>query len=131
MDSLNIKCLIRNFFVKWWSAIIVGDKKKHIDKVIQNNLIKTQRQPPVAEFSLKNLQKMFKQHYPHESPEQIKVHLQKAYWEQMTQLFPNDEEMASQRSDDTIPDTWNHPSLKAEDAGLSHRPGKAPLSEET
>ncbi|PKU61076.1 HVA22-like protein i [Dendrobium catenatum] len=61
----------------------------------------------------------------------IKIRLQKVYWEQMTQLFPNDEEMVSQKSDDTIPDTWDRQSLKAEEARPSHRPGKAPLPEET
>ncbi|PKU69537.1 hypothetical protein MA16_Dca019223 [Dendrobium catenatum] len=122
---------MRIFSIKWWSAIIVDDKRKQIDKVIQNNLIKNQRQPPTAEFSLKNLQKSFKQRYPHETPEQIKIRLQKAYWEQMTQLFPDDDDMTSQRSDDTIPDAWDHSTIKTEDAGPSHRSGKAPLTEET
>ncbi|PKU76463.1 hypothetical protein MA16_Dca001066 [Dendrobium catenatum] len=122
---------MRNFSIKWWSAIIIDDKRKQIEKVIQNNLIKNQRQPPTAEFSLKNLQKSLKQRYPHETPEQIKIRLKKAYWEQMTQLFPNDDDMTSQQSDDTIPDAWDHSTIKPEDAGPSHRPGKAPLTEET
>ncbi|KAI0495972.1 hypothetical protein KFK09_022279 [Dendrobium nobile] len=125
-DSLNLKNLMRNFSIKWWSAIIVEDKKKQIDKVIQNNLIRNQRQPVSTEFSLKNLQKILKQKYPHETSDQIKTRLQKAYWDQMTQLFPDDEDMTSQHSNDTIPDTWD----KHEEEGPSRSPGKAPINEE-
>ncbi|KAL0926475.1 hypothetical protein M5K25_002709 [Dendrobium thyrsiflorum] len=126
-----MKCLVRNFSVKWWSSILINEKNKQIEKVIQNNMLKLQRSPAtVKEFSLKKIHQNLQQRFPHETAEQIKNRLQKAYIDQMTEIFPDDEEILSQQSDETVPEQWDHDHHSQQKAGPSHRPGKEPIIEE-
>ncbi|KAL0918379.1 hypothetical protein M5K25_010383 [Dendrobium thyrsiflorum] len=126
IDPLNLKCLVRNFSIKWWTAIIVLDKNKQIEKVIQNNLLKTQRSPVKPEFSLKKIHKNLKKLYPHETEEQIKQRLQKFYEDQMADIFSVEDDLSSQHSDDTMADRWP----EASERGPSQRPGKQIMQEE-
>lgn len=125
---IQIKCLVRNFSIKWWSAILIPDKIKHLDKVIQNNKLKARSLPLREEFSLKKMHRNLQKKYPHESPDQIKIRLQKAYENQMAEIF-SDSDKASQKSED-VPEHWEHHSTPSRETGPSSSKGKAILEDE-
>ncbi|KAL0918009.1 hypothetical protein M5K25_013125 [Dendrobium thyrsiflorum] len=66
------------------------------------------------------IHKNLKQLYPHETEEQIKQRLQKIYEDQMADIFPAEDDLSSQQSDDTMTDRWHG----ASKGGPSQRPGK-------
>ncbi|KAL0906174.1 hypothetical protein M5K25_024647 [Dendrobium thyrsiflorum] len=68
--------------------------------------------------------------FPHEIAEQIKDRLRKAYVDQIAEIFPDDEEMLSQRSDETVPEQWHQGHHSQQKVAPSHRPGKEPIIEE-